>query len=308
LERLPIQSDEEAISEEQVIFNRCYKDRFHGYWDDKTNAMRSFDAICDAHLQTLVQEPSNPNPSAEASTMEGQHTFNTLYDQLEGACILLLGDSTDRQIIESWCPRWSEKTVRMAKRKELWMPHNAEAKDITFYVKKVGGHRCSPRNKFTFGNYFHYGVAPLPYWRFAHIHLPNISSHLNWGNTTEERIANDVPKFFQHCESLGHNKLKVVVVQSYIWDLTRQWHVHRTKRAPSSMIQEWAHNATVLIDRVREAVPDALIAWRFAGPMDTSEGRDAPAIYDMNEALVAAKVSEHVDFVADYGAVLSSTL
>jgi hypothetical protein len=309
LERLPIQSDEEAISEEQVIFNRCYKDRFHGYWDDQTNAMRSFDATCDAHLQTLVQEPSNPNPSADASTMEGQHTSNTLYNQLEGSCILLFGDSTDRHIIENWCPRWMSN-VPKNQRVELWMPDNAKPKDITKKVRDDGGSRCSPRNKFTFGNYLHYGVAPPPYWHFAHMYQTDISPHLNWSNTTLERVANDVPKFFQQCDTVGHDKLKVIVVQSYVWDLSRQWYVHGTKRPPASMIQEWAQNATILLEKVREAVPkDTLIAWRYAGPIETSEGRDTQAIHDMNEAIMAAlKMSETVDFVTDYGAVLASTL
>lgn len=309
LPRNKYQEVEEAalLSEDQVIFHRCYKDRFHGYWDDATHSMRSFDATCDENLQTLVQEPRNPNPTVEPSTMEEQHTANSLYDQLEGSCILLFGDSTDRHIIENWCPRWMSG-VRKNKRVELWMPDNAEPKDITKTVKDDGGSRCSPRNKFTFGNYMHYGVAPPPYWSFAHMYQPNISVHLNWSNTTLERVANDVPKFFQHCDDIGHDKLNVVVVQSYIWDLTRQWYVHGTKRPPASMIREWAYNATVLIEKLREAVPDALIAWRFAGPLTSDDGRDAQAIHDMNEAMAAVKMTEKVDFVTDYGAVLSSSL
>lgn len=296
------------LSKDQVIFNRCYRDRFHGYWDDATNSMRSFDTICDKHLQTLVQEPSDPNPTVQDGMMDRQHTVNTLYDQLEGSCILLLSDSTDRVIIENWCPRWMEDTSH-TQAVELWMPDNVGAlNDLTATSRNVAGWRCSPKRKFTIGNYFHYGVSSLPYWKFAHFYFPDYSPHLTWSNTTSERVSKDVPKFFDQCDKLGHNKLKVVVVQSYIWDLTRQWYVHKTARAPASMIQEWAYNVTVMIEEVRQAVPDALIAWRFAGPLDSSQGRDAQAIYDMNEALAAIQLTEKVDFVTDYGAVLSSSL
>lgn len=295
-----------------MTFQKCYKDRFHGYWDDATHSMRSFDLECDAQLQTLVQEPAMPNPTAR-NMMEGQHTSNRLFDQLEGSCVLLFGDSTDRQIVENWCPRWMEN-VRKNQRIELWMPDNVAASDRATkrtLKKGNGGLRCSPRNKFTFGSYMHYGVSPPPYWKFAYNMYEQTDDapvSLNWGNTTEDRIAHDVPKFFEQCHATGHDKLKVIVIQSYLWDLARQWHVHGTARPPVTMIQEWAHNVTLFIDQVRTAVPDVFIAWRFAGPMEANQGRDAQAIYDMNQALSSVNVLERVDFVADYGAVLSSTL
>jgi hypothetical protein len=293
-------------TEDQVIFNRCYKARFHGYWDDATNMMRSFDRTCDESLQTLVQEPSHPNPTVEEGRMQGQHTADTLYDQLEGMCVLLLGDSTDRQILQNWCPRWigQEQAV------EMWMPDNEGAVSVLSQpVKDKAGWRCAPQQKFTIGNYLQYGVSALPYWKGAHYNLRDYNPNLNWSNTTSERVAKDMPKFFHHCDKVGHNKLKVVVVQSYIWDVLREWEVHQTIRTPAAMIQEWAHNVTILIDQVRQAVPDALVAWRFAGPFNANDGQFVQAIADMNEALAAIQLAEEkVDFVTDYGAVLSSSL
>lgn len=286
---------------------RCYRDRFHGYWERKTNRMRSFDERCEE--QTLVQEPAMPNPLAKRMGDE-RHTSETLFDKLKGTCILLFGDSTDRQIVEHWCPRWKASV-------NLWMPRKKGTGEklsdarIIQQVRDNGGIQCSPGNKFTFGSYRNYGVAPPPYWKFAHTYeTESLPNDLEWGSTTTERIQNDIPKFFDDCGTNGFTN-KYIVFQSYLWDLARQWYIEKTDRPPPSMIQDWAANVTTTIESIRQAVPDATLAWRFAGPMQTEgtkEGRDAQAIVDMNHALQALGIAKRVDFVVDYGAVLSSSL
>jgi hypothetical protein len=65
---------------------------------------------------------------------------------------------------------------------------------------------------------------------------------------------------------------------------------------------------TTLVRWVREAVPDAAIAWRFAGDIVAGSGRDSQAMHDMNQAILALGDEMKVDFYTDYGAVLDSTL
>jgi hypothetical protein len=133
-----------------------------------------------------------------------------LFKELAGSCILLFGDSTDRQIIETWCPRWTTLTTTTTGKTELWSPRNAS--DGTFLdstklgpkIRDDGGWRCSPgqqnNGQFTFGNLMHCGVGPPPYWQFAHIHLKNVPANLEWGNSTWERVTLDIPQFFSDCE------------------------------------------------------------------------------------------------------------
>jgi hypothetical protein len=274
------------------VFDRCYTGRFQGYWDASRNMMRSFDTVCDNELYTLVQEPKNMNPAAINMTYD-QTTSAGLFDQLQGSCILLFGDSTDRHIVENWCSRWGGR--------EMWSPRNStdgSLLDSTKLARKIrddGGWRCSPENKFTIGNLMHYGVAPPPYWMFAHTNLPRLPNYLEWGDTTWERVTLDIPKFFQDCARSSHNN-NFVVVQSYLWDLSRQSLVYGTARPPASMISEWAQNATRLIDSVRAAT-NATVAWRFHGPLKDGNAWDSQAIYDMNLAMQAAH--PNLDFVAD---------
>lgn len=278
------------------LLDRCFRERVRGYWDSYTNSLRFFDPTCDSNMKTYVQEA-------------GKHTNELLFEKMEGVCVLLLGDSTDRQIAESWCPRWMNETGRGGI--ELWMPRNLTTRELLtspHEIEKawgIAGLRCAPQGKFTFGTYLHYGVSPPPYWKFAHTARKDLPS-LSWGNSTWDRVTDDVPQFFADCEKQGHHK-KLIVVQSYLWDLARQWYIEKTERAPPAMIAEWAQNVTKLVKLVRRTVPDALVGWRFAGPVTTNSGMDAQAIYDMNLA-VQAQEDFPIDFVADYGAVLASSL
>lgn len=289
-------------TEDQNSFrDGCWRDRFHGYWNDTANSMHFFDATCDSEMKILVQE------------VNGSFTNPTLFDQIGGSCILMFGDSTDRMITEDWCSRWTGDAAATGEVPEMWIPTNYAKRPIPNAIYSNSGLRCSPDNKFTFGNYVQYGVAPPPYWKGAHLYRVgyDVPQNLDWGATTAERVK-DIPKYFEKCASVGHDKLNVVIVQSYLWDLARQWHVHRTKRPPVRFIQEWAANVTALVESVRAVVPDdTLIAWRYAGPLVPDEGKefvDSQVIHDMNAAVMALNMNERVDFVADYGAVLSSTL
>jgi hypothetical protein len=335
---------------------RCYTDRFHGYWDADQQLMRSFDPVCDRHLRQLVLPPettrttgtssSSPPPPVAATTTTNTMATNTTatnitatatktkatdavgaeeegdgwLGELAGSCVLLLGDSTDRHVIENWCPRWKRQGLATAM--ELWLPRNRtdgflfgvnQQQKLDRKIRDNGGWRCSPGNRngqsFTIGNIMHYGVGPPPYWQYAHLYLPNVPTDLDWGNSTWERVATDLPKFFADCAAAGHTRHNFVIVQSYLWDLARQHHVHGTgHRPPPAMLAEWAHNATRLVAAVRAAAPkrNTQVAWRFHGPVPDGDAWDAQAIYDMNLAWQAARPD--VDFVTDYGAVLASTL
>jgi len=276
--------------------------------------MRFEDEFCDAQMEALVQEPNMPNPTA-TSMGKNSHSKLDLFDRLQDSCILLFGDSTDRQIVENWCPRWMEGSVwRKDKAIQLWTPKNStNGKSIRDHklagkVWNNGGLRCSPEGKFTFGSLMHYGVAPPPFWKFAHTYETDLPhEQLSWGNSTEERIHQDIPAYFRECDKQGHNKKRIVVVQSYLWDLARQWFVHGTEHPPPLMIEQWAVNASRLVQQVREAAPTgSRIAWRYAGPMIAGKGRDSHAIADMNTAFLRQHAK--VDFVADYGAILESAL
>ena len=305
-------ADHNNINTNQLL--SCFTRRLDGYWDFATHSIHFRDEYCE--METVVQEPSMPDPTAVA--MNG-HTQANLFERLQGSCILLFGDSTDRQITESWCPRWMEGHVqRKDKAIQLWSPKNrTTGRSIRDHVLAGqvwhnGGLRCSPGGKFTFGSYMHYGVSAPPLWKFAHTYQTDLPhAELLWGNTTDERILHDIPRYFAECDAQGHNRHRVVVIQSYLWDLARQWFVYDTERPPPSMIHEWAVNATKLVQHVRDVVPQGtLIAWRYAGPLVADKGRDTQTISDMNAAFLAkaSKDSLHLDFVADYGAILSSEL
>jgi hypothetical protein len=82
-----------------TILDRCYRGRFHGYWDFDLSRMRFFDRVCDESLVALVKMPQSVDASsAKAEFMQG-HT--DLYARAHRPCILMLGDSTDRQILSS---------------------------------------------------------------------------------------------------------------------------------------------------------------------------------------------------------------
>ena len=186
------------------------------------------------------------------------------------------------------------------------MPENG-AKRLSRGQNAKAGASCKAHNKFSFGQYTLYGVCPPPYWVYAHMYLKG-PQDLVWGNTTKTRVIQDVPKFFRRCDEVGHDKFKVVVLQSYLWDLSREGlHSNWTRPSPR-FISDWAQNVTTLVRWVREAVPDAAIAWRFAGDIVAGSGRDAQAMHDMNQAILALGDEMMVDFFTDYGAVLDSTL
>lgn len=278
----------------------CFQRRFDAYWDANNRSIQSFNEKC--RLETWVQHPS----TLTTIRSDFEHTNPQLMERLEGSCILLFGDSTDRQIIEKWCPRWSKK------RMEVWMPMNkTTGRHIRDYktanaVWNNAGIRCHPGKNFTFGTYLHYGVSEPPYWKFAHTYDKAIANNtmLDWGPTTNERALHDVPKFFDECEG----ERRVIVIQSYLWDLARHWFIYDTERPAQEMIEAWAVNVTRLIQTVRTAVPSGtLVGWRYAGPLIAAKGRDTETILKMNQAI--ADVQQlGVDFVADYGAVLGSNL
>jgi hypothetical protein len=285
-----------------TILDRCYKDRFQGYWDYSFNRMRFDDPVCDKSLVTLVKVPKRKDASIKPSKLYKTHTNPVLFDQLKGSCILMLGDSTDRQIYEKWLPRW----VTPGKKNEIWMPPSG-AELLNKHQARTVGESCNVQDSFTLGRYTHYGVSAPPYWKLAHMYV-NGPQDLDWGNTTEARVKHDVPKFFRRCDENGHDKFKVVVLQSYLWDLARENLYGNTTRPSSRFISEWATNVTAMVSWVREAVPDALVAWRFAGDLMPEKGRDSKAMYDMNAAILALGDKMNVDFFTDYGAVLGSTL
>jgi hypothetical protein len=286
-----------------TILDRCYKGRFQGFWDFDFNRMRFFDPVCDESLVTLVKLPNIQDASVKKpNKLYQNHTNPVLFYRLEGSCVLLLGDSTDRQHFEQWCPRW----VAQGEKREIWMPPN-RTKHLSKRQLGNVGNRCNVQNKFTFGTYMHYGVSPPPYWKYAHMYVRG-PKNLEWGNTTETRVKQDVPKFFQRCDEVGHDKFKVVVLQSYLWDLAREHLVGKNARPSPRFISDWAQNVTTLVGWVREAVPDATIAWRFAGDIEPGDGWDSRVLHDMNAAIIALGDKMKVDFFTDYGAVLSSAL
>jgi hypothetical protein len=360
-----LESDTKSTPKRQPsLVERCYTDRFHGYWDVASNMMRSFDPFCDRHLRPLVrEEPTSkrrktdtiPNTTAAPGATA---TPADLFKELAGSCILLFGDSTDRHIIENWCPRWMTTTTTKGggdagnKGIEMWSPRNGtdgSLLDRTMFHRKLpdtGGWRCSPGNKsndgvgggddqnrtgsFTIGNLMHYGVGPPPYWLAAHQHLSYVPANMEWGNSTWERITLDIPRFFADCAKAGHTKHNVVVVQSYLWDLSRLgWREREQQHQPSSesgaskkattplptyhptpaVMADWAQNATRLVASLRAAVPnDTKLAWRYHGPLQDGDYWETSSIDGMNQALQAVRSDLDVDFVTDYGAVLASSL
>jgi hypothetical protein len=298
-----------AAASKAAVFNECFRQRFDAYWDAANRSIQSLNPHC--RLDTWVQHVSPRRTASRSTRSDFEHTHPDLMKRLEGSCILLLGDSTDRQIIEQWCPRWSQSA---GKKIEVWMPQNKttgrQIRDprLVQAVWNNAGLRCRPRPNITIGTYLHYGVSEPPYWKFAHtynqqlVHDQNPS--LDWGSTTNERVQNDVPKFFRECSG----DRRVVVVQSYLWDLARQWFIYDTEQPPMEMIAAWAVNVTHLVQRVRAAVPPGtLVGWRYAGPLIAGKGRDTETILRMNDA-IADVARLGVDFVADYGAVLGSNL
>jgi hypothetical protein len=142
------------ISEETRIFEQCYKKkRFHGYWDDVTKRMRHFDPLCDESIVALVKDPSMSDSFMQGPVIKN-HTSLTLLEKLEGSCILLLGDSTDRQIMERWCPRWGLQ--------KIWMPPDGEQTLEHLHQTARAGHICDVLGNFSIGQYQHYGVGDPP--------------------------------------------------------------------------------------------------------------------------------------------------
>lgn len=310
----PKSQDDSIISTHQVnssdagmlpsaILDRCYKGRFQGYWDFTFNRMRFDDPVCDESLITLVKVPKKKDASVKRGELYKKHTNPALFDRLEGSCILMMGDSTDRQVYEKWCPRWATK----GENSEIWMPEKG-AERLNKQQLRYVGLRCNVRNSFTFGQYAHYGVSAPPYWKIAHMYDRKGPQDLDWGNTTVERVKRDVPTFFQRCDEDGHDVFKVVILQSYLWDLAREHLYGNTTRPTPQFMSEWATNVTTMVSWVRDAVPDAVIAWRFAGDLIAGKGRDSQAMSDMNAAIIALGDKMQIDFFTDYGAVLGSEL
>jgi hypothetical protein len=149
-----VESDTKSTPKQPTLVERCYTDRFHGYWDVTSNMMRSFDSFCDRHLQPWVREETTSTrrnhrkseaiPNASGTTAGPADLFK----ELAGSCILLFGDSTDRQIIENWCPRWTSSTT--IGKMELWSPRNGsdgsllDSTKLGPKIRDDGGWRCSP--------------------------------------------------------------------------------------------------------------------------------------------------------------------
>jgi len=224
-------------------------------------------------------------------TRQSKHR-NKLKPFREHVGILFIGDSIDRNAVEYACNYFKAPLQHFL---------SSEGSALVYRFCKI------PSLNVTLANFFNYGVFNPPYWKFAYVDQsskfpPNVHNH------SFSHIEHDTKCF--NMINFGKDP-DLVVIQSYLWDLSREWLVSGQNldfEPTSGFVKEWLSRVAIFIDVVQQRFPHAKYAWRTAPLPKPDIGRTLKIIEDMNESVVnyLRKYRKEID-ICDWGKILLAT-
>ena len=234
------------------------------------------------HLHT--QPSSSCRLNEIISRREGPKKIGSCKRQ---SSVLAIGDSVDRDAIQRACNHFG-----------------AEFKPYVKLTTKLRGKNsynfCHiPELNVTLGQFMNFGVFKEPYWKFAY----PIPSEFHVDNV--EHIRLDAANF---SKLLPDGQPTIVIVQSYLWDLAREWMVRgklkRYWQPEPGFVHQWFARVKKLLAVVKDTFPSSKVMWRTAPPPKEGEdGRNNRIIHSMNE--IMRSYASHAGLeIIDYGSML----
>ena len=141
------------------------------------------------------------------------------------------------------------------------------------------------RMNLTVANFMSYGVFPPPYWKYAYLDMRSILPE-NVANETFSHINIDTKRF--NMVNFGQDPT-IVVVQSYLWDLAREWLVigSRPKFIPQEeFFTQWLDGVKTLLGVMKKRFQNAQIVWRTAPDPQPAMGRNRELTRKMNRLVL----------------------
>jgi len=160
------------------------------------------------------------------------------------------------------------------------------------------------RMNLTLANFMSYGVFPPPYWKYAYLDMRSRYPD-NVANETFSHISIDTKRF--NMVNFGQDPT-IVVVQSYLWDLAREWLVNGSQ--PNFIPQEefftqWLDGVKILLGVVKKRFQNAQIVWRTAPDPKPTMGRNRELTRKMNRLVLEyLKSSNEGVRVVDWSKIL----
>lgn len=208
----------------------------------------------------------------------------------EATSILLIGDSLDRNAVQFACEHFGIH------------PH----KYLNSSIPVMKYQFCViPEMNLTLANFMSFGVFDPPYWKFAYVDEKKKWDE-NVAKNSYSHIETDT-KLFNAVNSDQDPDL--VVFQSYLWDLSREWLLHDSPKVftPSEeFFSDWISRVKLFITLLKERFPEAQIIWRTAPYPAPGSGRNKQIIDRMNHSILQwLKQSDQCVKIVEWNKILS---
>ena len=207
----------------------------------------------------------------------------------ESVSILFIGDSLDRNAVSYACKYFGA-------RPREYLESNMPSMKYQY---------CTiSRMNLTLANFMSYGVFPPPYWKYAYLDMRSRFPD-NVANETFSHISIDTKRF--NMINFGQDPT-IVVVQSYLWDLAREWLVNGSQ--PNFIPQEefftlWLDGVKILLEVVKYRFPNAQVIWRTAPDPQPAMGRSKELTCKMNRLVLKyLKSSDEGVRIVDWSKIL----
>jgi hypothetical protein len=221
---------------------RCQFASATGFWADNTT-WRSSSAECPL-AQLIPPRPDDHFHPADP----------TLVAALSKGSLFLIGDSTDRNKVNSFCDQLNVKATSYIPGLHLSKAHG-----------NSGYAACTVKGGFTIGQFMHYGVMDPPYLSYAYPIPEGLQGD------AYQHLALDATRFRARTKGADPT---LVVVQSYAWDLATLCERRCGLKAAASPectkmhgplkvdLNDWTRRVTRFLAHVQRVFPKSKILWR----------------------------------------------
>ena len=208
---------------------------------------------------------------------------------IEPVSILFIGDSLDRNAVSYACKYFGT------------LPREYLESNLSSMKYQY----CTiSRMNLTIANFMSYGVFPPPYWKYAYLDMKSRFPE-KVANETFSHINIDTKRF--NMVNFGQDPT-IVVVQSYLWDLAREWLVNgsQLKFIPQEeFFTQWLDGVKILLGVVKYRFPNAQIIWRTAPDPKPAMGRSGKLTRKMNRLVLEyLKSSNESVRIVDWSKIL----
>ena len=226
----------------------------------------------DAPSTCLLQQFFNLNSKSKRSKAKLKRKLTPTNEQkfTKPMSILFIGDSLDRNAVSYACNYFGIHPRQYLESSMIGMKYQY----------------CTiSRMNLLIANFMSYGVFPPPYWKYAYLDMKSRFPE-NVANETFSHINIDTQRF--NMVNFGRDPI-IVVIQSYLWDLAREWLVNGSlpKFVPQEeFFSQWLDGVKMLLGVVKIRFPKAQIIWRTAPDPQSTHGRNSKIVRKMNRVVL----------------------